>query len=193
VESDVTRKNGFSIIELMVTLIILSIVAAVAIPGFSRWLPNHHLKTAARDLYSNFQLAKMKAVRANGEYAVVLDPGNGLYQLISGGADGDYSTSGDNGAEKTVFFSTYGADIGYGHGNAGAPLDAGRGFDNDVTFNDSAEGNDIVIFNSRGMINEQVNSGGEVYLSNSNNVAYAMGVGPSGVITLQKWHNGAWE
>jgi prepilin-type N-terminal cleavage/methylation domain-containing protein len=187
------RKGGFSTIELMVTLIILSIVAAIAIPGFSRWLPNYRLKTAARDLYSTFQLARMKAVRANGEYAVLFHPGSGLYQVISAGPDGHYSTGGDNETEKAVFFSTYGGDIGYGHGNAGAPLDAVRGFDNGVTFNDSAEGNDIVVFNSRGLINEQVNSGGEAYVSNTNNVTYAIGVGPSGVVTLQKWHNGAWE
>jgi prepilin-type N-terminal cleavage/methylation domain-containing protein len=187
------RTKGFTLIELLIVMVILGVLAAIAIPGFSVWLPNYRLKSAASALYSNLQLAKLKAIRTNGDYAVLFDAGNGRYQIISGGADRDYSTAGDNDTETTVLFSTYGSNIGYGHGNAGAPVDAVRGFDNEVTFNDSVEGDDIVIFNYRGMINPQVNSGGEVYLHNTKNITRAIEVGPTGVITLQKWTNGAWE
>jgi prepilin-type N-terminal cleavage/methylation domain-containing protein len=45
---DITGRSGFTLIELMVTIGVLAIMAAVAIPGFSRWLPSYHLKSAAR-------------------------------------------------------------------------------------------------------------------------------------------------
>lgn len=57
-------NQGFSLLELMVTIGILGIVAAIAVPGFIRWLPDYYLKSAARDLRSNFQVAKIAAIKS---------------------------------------------------------------------------------------------------------------------------------
>ncbi|MBW2342352.1 MAG: prepilin-type N-terminal cleavage/methylation domain-containing protein, partial [Deltaproteobacteria bacterium] len=57
------RSNGFSFIELLVTIVILGIVALIAIPGFSRWLPNYRLRAATRDVFSNFQHARLTAIK----------------------------------------------------------------------------------------------------------------------------------
>ena len=65
------RESGFSLMELLVGIAIIGIMAAIAIPGFSVWLPEYRLKGAARDLYSNYQLAKMGAIRENRDWAVV--------------------------------------------------------------------------------------------------------------------------
>jgi prepilin-type N-terminal cleavage/methylation domain-containing protein len=178
------KKNGFTLIELLITFVILGIMVSIAIPGFSRWMPGYRLKSATRDLYSNMQLAKMGAVKNNGEWAVLFNAGGGSYQVISGGADRDYSTAGDNTTEKTITLSDYESGVIYGHGTATTPI--GTTFGDEITFNANT-----VVFNSRGMINSI--TGGYVYLQNNKNNTYAVGALGTGVILMKKWTSTAWE
>ena len=63
-------KGGFTLIELLVVIVILAIVALIAIPGFSRWLPNYRLRVATRDVFSNFQHARLTAVKRHSLCAI---------------------------------------------------------------------------------------------------------------------------
>ena len=60
-------------LEMLITCAIIGVLAAAAIPAFSVWYPNHRLKSAARLIFSDLQLAKLQAVRANGKYRVIFD------------------------------------------------------------------------------------------------------------------------
>jgi len=179
------KSDGFTLLELLVTIVIFGIIASIAIPGFSRWLPNYRLKGVARDIYSNLQFAKMGAVKERGEWAVVFDRANNRYQVVSGGADRDYSTSADNVVQRTVNLTDYGSGISYGHGSATTGV-SGGGFGNDITFS-----GDTVVFNSRGMINSA--TGGYVYVQNNRNNTMAVGAWTTGVIVMRKWRNNNWE
>jgi type IV fimbrial biogenesis protein FimT len=179
--------------ELCVAIAIFAILASMAIPGTSRWLPNYRIKSAARDVYSNLQLARLEAIRNNRDHAVVFNIGGGTYSIVSSGADGDYGTADDPAPVKTVALSHYGSGTAFGTGNAGGPIDAVRGFDDSVTFQDAADGVNIVVFNARGMINPQTNTAGEVYISNQRNQCFAVGAGQSGVVTLRQWTGGGWN
>jgi Tfp pilus assembly protein FimT len=59
------KKSGFTLVQLVLVMVLLAIATASGVSSFLSWLPKYRLKSAARDLYSNLQLAKMSAVRAN--------------------------------------------------------------------------------------------------------------------------------
>ena len=57
------NQKGFTLIELMVTLTVLGIVLAWAIPSFNTILSNNRLETAAHELHGALQLARSEAVK----------------------------------------------------------------------------------------------------------------------------------
>jgi type IV fimbrial biogenesis protein FimT len=121
-----TRKylgsSGFTMTELLIVSIILVILATIAIPAFSRWLPQYRLKQAARDLYSTMQSMKMAAVKNNQTTDIVFSTAPHQYQ---------YALLGVN---KTVVLSDYGSGVKFedqGHAMTftASPLTFdGRGF-----------------------------------------------------------------
>jgi Tfp pilus assembly protein FimT len=64
------KRSGFTLIQLTIVIALLAILIAVGVPNFLNWLPKYRLKSAARDLYSNLQLAKMTAIKANKDCRV---------------------------------------------------------------------------------------------------------------------------
>ena len=55
--------QGFTLLEVMITVIILGVLSSIAVPAFLVWLPDYRLRSAARDIYSNFQKAKLTAIK----------------------------------------------------------------------------------------------------------------------------------
>jgi type IV fimbrial biogenesis protein FimT len=93
------NESGFTATELLVSVAILIILAAIAIPAFSMWMPQFRLKQAARDLYSTMQSMKMTAVKNNENTSVVFSTAPDQYQ---------YTLSG---VSKTVVLSDYGSGV----------------------------------------------------------------------------------
>ena len=60
-----TRAHGFSLIELSIALVILGILLLAAAPGFSAWMRNTQIRTAAEALRDGLQRARGEAVRRN--------------------------------------------------------------------------------------------------------------------------------
>ncbi|HYP82901.1 GspH/FimT family pseudopilin [Variovorax sp.] len=78
--------RGFTLVELMVTVIVLSILAVVAYPSFSGFIQNGQIRASAESLMSGLQLARAEAIRRNVTVALKLE--NMLRgEPVAGGTD----------------------------------------------------------------------------------------------------------
>ncbi len=57
------RPEGFTIIEVMVTVVVLAILLSMAIPGFQSMIEKRRLISAAEAAYSDLQFAKSEALK----------------------------------------------------------------------------------------------------------------------------------
>lgn len=60
-----TRTNGFTLIELMVTIAVLALLLMLTAPNISEWIHNSQIRTAAESIVSGLQTARNEAVRQN--------------------------------------------------------------------------------------------------------------------------------
>lgn len=61
----IRSQRGFSLIELMVTLVLLAILLAAAIPSFGNWIANSRVRSVAEELQNGLRSAQTEAVRRN--------------------------------------------------------------------------------------------------------------------------------
>ena len=172
------RCDGFTVIELIVTVAVFAILAAIAIPAFSSWVPNYRLNAAARDLVSNFQRAKMEAVKKNTDVVLSFSPqayvpkgAVGTYEIfIDDGAGG--GTAGNfvrDGGETIILQATMPGNVSlYSAAFSGGTAQGG--------------------FNSRGL--PVSNRTGDVALRNNKSRYYQVSLSVTGNISLKKSSDG---
>ena len=59
------RQRGFSLIELMVTVVILVLLVLAAVPSIGTWLDNTRIRNQGDSLIGGLQAARAEAVRTN--------------------------------------------------------------------------------------------------------------------------------
>ena len=70
------KKAGFTLIEMMVAIVILGVMAAMAAPSFSRWIPKMKLKAEAREKLNYLRQARSQAIAENSQYGIYFNTGN---------------------------------------------------------------------------------------------------------------------
>ena len=136
--------SGFTLIELMITIAVFSILAAVAIPNFIGWLPKRQLQSSAVDVQVAVNLSKMTAIRENTDVVLTFDPVNNSYEaFVDNNEDGDQDAG-----EPTIRNKKMSSGINL----------------HSTTIIDPDEGADVLIFNGRGLTKKNVS--GDIKLRN---------------------------
>ena len=166
--------SGFTMIEIIVTCVIIAILSTITMAGFSAWLPSYRLNTAARELYSTMQQVKIAAIKQGKPCTINF--------AVAGGDR--YTAPALN--NKTVRLSEYGSGIMYGGApGSGAPTPPYTA--------------STVSVNARGLPEPQpptFPSGTiyRVYLTNERGSNYyEVSIGPAGVLSLKRWVSGSYQ
>lgn len=70
------HARGFTLIELMVAIAVLTIVVGVAVPGFQSFMANQRVKSIADELAFSLMLAKSEAIKRKQQVIVSANGGN---------------------------------------------------------------------------------------------------------------------
>ena len=62
-----SRQRGVSMVEIAISLVIVSVLMAVAVPSFGRWIQNQQIRTAAESVQNGLQRARGEAVQRNAQ------------------------------------------------------------------------------------------------------------------------------
>lgn len=134
--------RGFTLIELMITLVVLTIIAGFALPNFSKLVRDTRTHTQAQELYQAAQLARTYAItgnervtlRANGDWnhgwQVFKDPNHngkldaGEELLASGGPLHGTRIIGNQWVTNHISFIGTG-ESRFANGNPGGAFQAG--------------------------------------------------------------------
>jgi type IV fimbrial biogenesis protein FimT len=189
------NHSAFTLTEVMVTLAVVGAVAAIAAPGVLMMAPNMALKSAARDLYSNLQKARILAIKENQSISVRF---SGTYYYIDRNRDGAYTAS------TVDTFTDVNGDGAYTRGEPYVDVDGNGAYSGETAINFTDYGYGVkkgtgtaaknwsgntctqrafITFNSRGTSNS-----GTIYLDNKNNdICYAVTARSSGSIKTRRY------
>ncbi len=124
-------QQGFSIIDLMITVAIIAIVGGVAVPSINQWSRNYRLQGAVTTMFSDFQRAKLGAVKENRPWTMDFSPAGitGYQILIPSEPPFPFIVT------TVDFVADYGGNIVYARPDVGPIIEDPNGNDDIITLN----------------------------------------------------------
>lgn len=92
------HEAGFSIIELMVVVVIMTIVLAASIPALRQHTETVNLTKGSREVESSLKLARTRSVSTNNPVVVVFDTDASTYLLFEDADDDGTQDAGETGS-----------------------------------------------------------------------------------------------
>ena len=65
-----TKQYGFTIYELLITMLMIGIILSIGVPSMSGFMQNSRISGTANDLHSSFQLARSEAARSKSNITI---------------------------------------------------------------------------------------------------------------------------
>ena len=114
------KYAGFTLIELMIVIVILSIMLLIALPNFAIWMQNTQIRTAGEAVLNGMQLARAEAIRRNVNVELRMDVSSGWTARVAGTGEVVQSRLATEGSAtalvtmtpagaKTVTFNSFGS------------------------------------------------------------------------------------
>jgi prepilin-type N-terminal cleavage/methylation domain-containing protein len=95
------QKNGFTLVELMISIAILAVMVALSIPAFGRFMQTWRLNGETDQLAGMLRSARSAAVSKHVDTVFVIDTSNGTYYYFED-ADGDGSRDSNEYCSETI-------------------------------------------------------------------------------------------
>lgn len=161
-----SNQKGYSVLETVIVIVLIGIISGLAAPNMSAMLTSYRLKSAANELSSIMQLAKVTAIAQNANSVVTFNTTNQSYSSFSDNGEGGGTTNDgiQSGTEPTI-----------------KTVSVKNIYYNQVTLNAPSFGNSIV-FTSQGTCNQS----GTVSLHNSSGDSLQILITMAGAIKVVK-------
>jgi len=69
------RYSGYTLLEFLVTMLVVCIMATIGVPSFLDLITRHRLKGATESIYGDLQLARMEAIKRNKNISISFHEG----------------------------------------------------------------------------------------------------------------------
>ncbi|NPU86057.1 MAG: type II transport protein [Syntrophaceae bacterium] len=136
------NTRGFSLSELLIIIAIIGILAVIAGYSWQRYVTNANLRSAAREIASDFSMAREKALKENQNFTITFDVTANQYTISPGAT-----------VKKPTFFgsdiSLTGANFGIG-GTTITFLPRGTASAGNVTLTNSRGSTATIVVNITG-------------------------------------------
>lgn len=101
------RADGFTMVEVLITIAVLGILIMLAMPSFGEWLQNQQLRAGAEASLNGLQVARAEAIRRNLQVQIVFGaPFTAWYVTEAASGTAIQSRTQDEGSPNAVLTTT---------------------------------------------------------------------------------------